>query len=1212
MNLNAGKLITMLCLLIGSTVVFEIVAQTQMKFPVDDFMGINLKREDPPARLGCVGFVREYHEWVLDEGISHLGCNSIYPNNKYKWNPSHHGQVALPFDDFYQQMVDEGVTLCADLMMSAPYVIDPYHKYSVGQIFSQAHKLLDQKPIPQDWSGRLLRNSFSPFSYREHALWLYHFSARYGSRDFGSTLDSKIIYPRLHEDDHAFGKPSGKGLIKYVESWNEQDKNWYMSEYPHTYFRPFEYAAMLSADYDGHMDAITEPVPGSGYNHISGVKNADPDMKLVMGGLAGLKLCYVDSMLTWFEENRKKAGFPTYPLDVINFHHYSNDYNNSLNCKLNQLAVSNVGWSPERDSLRIQLTNLKNNIFTLHPALPTSTEFWLSEFGYDTNPYSPQRVPVITGNGSTSDRQEVQGQWLVRSFLETAAAGWDRAMIYGYADVTSDNIYVDFTPNDGIYNPTLSEIPWHYLYKSCGLLMDKHHNFQPKKSWYYVYTMKNVLTNMKFVEDRTVSLPNDPYDPFDGAQSNYDNIRIYRFVDTDDNNHQVLAVWCPSEGNRSVNNYPVSLNNLTTGSNPVYIKMQIPDTDGKVEPLNINNGYAWVPVSERPIFIELGGNRVVKSQEKPLSLKFEEATCSSVALSWTEMPGTDHYVVYYADPINGDLTLDKLGNLSNLTLVNDAHPSNGIGQKQECTVSNLAPSTHYGFVVIAVDDENNYSEPVYLNASTNQSTCQIPTSAFNVIDDFPQYNFLAPNKLFDEQDKAPICTNGSTPSSEWGQYWANGTGANEISCKIEFNKPHNIDGVILHDGAGQPYNYFFKIQYEDLNQPGNWITALEYEPIEYNKWVSFFGLDIPQGVKRLRIVKPHAQAAINEVVLCGEETFGAVNTCPLETTVVSTTCNSARLAFQVEGGCTVNNYRININSGNSNNTLWTSNDQFTISNLDFNRVYNFTVQYQDETGSFYPENPVIQTFTTKPENDPSCSDCGCEVLQLTPEMVHYENSPQIFNNGPLRLIDEQSASGDPFCGVPGTPVSQWLEPWSFTQAYIDLGENYIIDGIALFDGAGIGHFGITAGEPGAWANEIVNYQTNLYNKWVVLDDLDNLNTRYLLLSKKNAGAKINEIKVCVRTPGGGDRGKIVPPVEEQSLLIYPNPTTDRVKLFAPKSGYSKLEIYDVNARLRFQTEVSEFQQYFEVDMSDFEQGTFFIRLKSDDRVISGKVVKVER
>jgi hypothetical protein len=52
-------------------------------------------------------------------------------------------------------------------------------------------------------------------------------------------------------------------------------------------------------------------------------------------------------------------------------------------------------------------------------------EVWLSEFGYDTNEHSPNLAPAY----GVFDAEDVQGMWIVRSFLYLALARIDRGII---------------------------------------------------------------------------------------------------------------------------------------------------------------------------------------------------------------------------------------------------------------------------------------------------------------------------------------------------------------------------------------------------------------------------------------------------------------------------------------------------------------------------------------------------------------------------------------------------------------------------------------------------------------------------------------------------------------------------------------------------------------------------------------------------------------
>lgn len=1183
---------------------------TAQQLTVDKGIGVNIKREDPLWRLTPVSIVREYHEWVLDEGIPAYGSNSKYPHLKFKWNNSWHNQTAIKFDEFYEEIASlRGLDLCVDLMQAAPSVIDPNNQISVGELLAKVHMILEQKPVPYDWDGRALRNTYSPSSYIEHAAWMYFFTLRYGQNELSDWEEATRIVPNLHPAEVTYSnKYSGQGHLKYVESWNEQDKNWYRNQYPNTYFHPEEYAAMLSADFDGHLGTLKMPLP-NGAQIPLGVVNADPEVKMVMGGIAGLRRCYVERMLNWFDTNRNATGHRKYPFHVINVHHYSNDYNQPVTCDINQMVNPTVGVSPEENNLRGQLEDFRNTLKQNYPDLPADIRFWLSEFGYDTNPYSPQRVPVITANGRVSDRQEVQGQWLVRGYLETFAAGFDRAMVYSFVDVHSDLITYDATPNDGIYNPVTSEVPWVYLYKSCGLLMDKKHDYQPKKSWYYVGALKEVMTDMVFDADLTFTGPDDPDDPTDLPNMASDNIRKYRFVDINNPEHVVLAVWSPTSGNRQVEDYPIQLGSGAWAADPKLIRMKMPDPDGEVIPLSIQpNEPLKLTVNERPAFIELNGNRTVDFQTAPIDLSVEKATCSSVSLKWTAPAGANAYTIYYTDPVNGAAV--DIESLENLTLVSDKVESLAAGEEQTYSIGGLNASSDYTFIVIASSEQNTFSSPRHVLGSTSELSCLVPLNAFTIIDENPDYSYINPNKLFDEQHTVPICQPGSLPYSEWGQLWLNGTPYNSISCRLEFNEPYIIEGVMLYDGNGQPYNHHFEIQYEDPNHPGQWVTCLEYEAVEYNKWIPRFDLNIPAGVKKLRFIKDHAQANINEVAICGYPLDGTDDPtgCPLEVELVKEACSSATIGFFVDGACEVSTFKVTIDG----QELWTSEPELSIQNLEGGKTYSYTVQYRDEDGKWWPQTPVSGSLTTLPIDDPTCTGCGCSYFEVTPDMIHYAPSSQIFNNGPLRLFDEQLTAGNTLCGDPGEVSTQWQEPWNTTQVYVDLGQPLLLSAISLYDGAGWGDFQVSIGEPGNWSNPVIDYKTSQYNQWVNFPGLGNLTTRYILFTKKNAGAKVNEVRICVNDPNGGDRPGTLP-AQEEIMLVSPNPVrgNSQITVYASGSGYHTLQIFDEAGRLHHQQNLTDYLQYHNVRVDQLPAGIFFVRLIGDKKTISDKFLKLK-
>src|SRR5690606_21649268 len=126
-----------------------------------------------------------------------------------------------------------------------------------------------------------------------HADHMFQIAARYGK----TKVDKGLL--KLREDQKAL---SGLDLIQYYENWNEPNNDWSGRA---VHFTPYEFAAMSSADYDGHKGTLGKTI---------GLKNADPNSKLVMGGLPRLNLDYIKSLKFWSDWKRDGS----FPFDVIN------------------------------------------------------------------------------------------------------------------------------------------------------------------------------------------------------------------------------------------------------------------------------------------------------------------------------------------------------------------------------------------------------------------------------------------------------------------------------------------------------------------------------------------------------------------------------------------------------------------------------------------------------------------------------------------------------------------------------------------------------------------------------------------------------------------------------------------------------------------------------------------------------------------------------
>ncbi len=268
-------------------------------------------------------------------------------------------------------------------------------------------------------------------------------------------------------------------------------------------------------------------------------------MKLVMGGLARPEIEYLKAMRLWAEFHRDGD----FPADVINLHHYSNDAGG-------QGGQPTTGISPEADGLRERF----QRIVQWRDRFLPGKEVWVSEFGYDTNPQSTQRAPAI----GDADAQEVQGRWIVRSYLALAAAGVDRVQLFMLRDVNAGNTV---------------------QYNSSGLTTEKWNQHQPKRSWYYVATLRHILRGTRFESE---------------IASGGANVRIYRFRSEGRSSREVYAVWCPTSNSTEVAGFSLNLPDTTAAT---LTTLDPQNTTGQSSPLTVEAGKVNFTVTERPVFV---------------------------------------------------------------------------------------------------------------------------------------------------------------------------------------------------------------------------------------------------------------------------------------------------------------------------------------------------------------------------------------------------------------------------------------------------------------------------------------------------------------------------------------------------------------------------------------------------------------------------------
>ena len=326
--------------------------------------------------------VRHYLDWGKPENTE----------GNYTFNPVHDG--GWNYDAMYQWCKEQHIEVLACLKTIPKWMEETY---------PEGQRNYENVPV------RYGKDLADPASYTEQARVAFQFAARYGSNKAVNVnllrVDAK---PRWNGDKTNTVK-TGLGLIHYIECDNERDK-WWKGRVAYQTAR--EYAANLSAFYDGHKGAL-----GAGV----GVKTADPNMQVVMGGLADPSTSYIMGMIDWCKEHRgyKADGKVDLPWDVINYHYYSNDANGTNNDQT-------IGVAPELTTT----AKTAEEFMQLAQRYCNGIPVWVTEAGYDINPQSVQRAMAV------KDRSVLltQADWTLRTSLLYARYGIDRVFYYELYD----------------------------------------------------------------------------------------------------------------------------------------------------------------------------------------------------------------------------------------------------------------------------------------------------------------------------------------------------------------------------------------------------------------------------------------------------------------------------------------------------------------------------------------------------------------------------------------------------------------------------------------------------------------------------------------------------------------------------------------------------------------------------------------------------------
>jgi hypothetical protein len=468
--------------------------------PMGKLLGVNGFISEPPSELTPLGTIREYHNWgwIADNYAS----GPAYPGMLYTFMNFN----GWDWDVFFADIKDAGAEAFPAVQGSVPW--------------------MNNSAIPPIPAGA---DKLAAASYVAHGDAMFQIAARYGSTQ---VADAKL---KLQPNQT---RVSGLATVAYFENFNEQDNA--------AGFTGDAFAAMSSADYDGDQVRLGNTI---------GIKNADPNAKLVMGGLSGSYptatkwvpsiTTFLDAMRTWSQANRGGS----FPADVINVHLYSFGPGGT------QPAVS-----PEDDGVFDKLSSV---VAYRDQYLP-GKELWWTEFGYDTDPGSILHAPALGANSAPI----VQGQWLVRDFLIAAALGFDRATLF----VSRDNCIVG-SPG---CNSTQQ-------FATCGV-MDA--NGVPKPSWYFLATVRSRLSSMVYVGTQ----------PPPAGKA----VRIYQFKDTQGPGG-ALVVWSPTSNATTVSAVPLALPAGATTAQAVTLADQ--QQNGIASNLTVSAGSVMLDVTETPTLL---------------------------------------------------------------------------------------------------------------------------------------------------------------------------------------------------------------------------------------------------------------------------------------------------------------------------------------------------------------------------------------------------------------------------------------------------------------------------------------------------------------------------------------------------------------------------------------------------------------------------------
>lgn len=324
--------------------------------------------EDKMDMVKSFSGIRHYIDWEKLESSEGV----------YSYNPTLSG--GWHYDQIYERCQQAGIDVLACIKTIPEWMLASYPP-----------ELREHESIPVLYGADITQ----PHAYIQQARMAFQFAARYGANtQVNPALLSVYDIPRWPGDNPNTIR-IGTGLVSYMECDNERDK-WWKGRVAYQTAR--EYAANMSAFYDGHKNTMGPGV---------GVKNADPQMKVVVAGLVSGPE-YVRGMVDWCREFRgyKSNGEVDLCWDVINYHIYTDNTSSSQSGTSDRGAAVEVTNAHERTQNFVKVAN------ELCYGMPV----WITETGFDIHQDSPLKAIPI-GSKTALD---TQADWILRMSLFSA------------------------------------------------------------------------------------------------------------------------------------------------------------------------------------------------------------------------------------------------------------------------------------------------------------------------------------------------------------------------------------------------------------------------------------------------------------------------------------------------------------------------------------------------------------------------------------------------------------------------------------------------------------------------------------------------------------------------------------------------------------------------------------------------------------------------